>query len=64
MWVVDVGVLIVDVQINDAIAVAVEELVGGGESLQREDVHPHRKRERGGESAFKTVVEQGRSLDS
>lgn len=62
MWVVDVGVLIVDVQINDAIAVAVEELVGGG--LRREDVHPHRKRERGGESAFKIVVEQGRSLDS
>ena len=35
MWVVDVGVLIVDVQINDAIAVAVEELVGGG--LRREE---------------------------
>jgi hypothetical protein len=32
MRAVDVGVLIVDVQINDAIAVAVEELVGGGES--------------------------------
>lgn len=37
MRVVDVGVLIVDVQINDAIAVAVEELVGGGESLRREE---------------------------